>query len=403
MIGVPARRIVTTLLAALVAGGCASMSVAPIGKGDSSFQLEADERRIWSRAEEEERRLDASGFLHHDAELEAYLNGVLDRLVPAGVSREQLPLRVRVLRNPLLSAFTYPNGVIYVHTGILARMDNEAQLATLLAHELTHATHRHAVTQFRDVQNKTAFVATVGVLGAPFGAIGALVQLIGGVGAMAAIYGYSQEQEGEADREGLALMARAGYDAREAPKLFAHLKRWVQDEKKPEPFFFGTHPRLAERIASYESLLATEFSSAGNDAGRVGDAEFLRRTTALILDNAALDLQAGRFAQTQKGVRKYVTLSPNHAQAYYLLGESHRRTNDPKQREEAMGHYRKAIAVDARFADAYRGLGTLHYQAGDRSAARDAFARYLELAPDAKDRAYIKQILDELAGGGKTS
>ena len=121
------------------------------------------------------------------------------------------------------------------------------------------------------------------------------------------------------------------------------------------------------------------------------------------MTTATLDLQAGRFVQTQKAVRKYLPLAPNDPRAYYLLGESHRRTNDPKQRDDAVGHYRKAIALDPTFADAYRGLGTQLYQAGDRGAAREAFRRYLDLAPQAKDRAYIERIIEELAVVEKTS
>src|SRR4030067_1130229 len=96
----------------------------------------------------------------------------------------------------------------------LQEWTTEAQLATLLAHEMTHATHRHAIKQFRDARNKTAFLAVITAgtsgLAAPLGALGTL----------AAITGYSREQEAEADREGFKLMVKAGYDPGEAPKLF---------------------------------------------------------------------------------------------------------------------------------------------------------------------------------------
>ncbi|MGH7325039.1 MAG: M48 family metalloprotease [Candidatus Rokuibacteriota bacterium] len=370
--------------------------------GKAPLQQEEDERRIWARSQEEQRRLEASGHLYDDPELEAYIARVLERVRPPEVSRGDLSLRVRVIKNPLLNAFTYPNGAIYVHTGILARIDNEAQLATLLAHELAHASHRHAVTRFRDIQNKTAFISTFQVMAAPWGLIGLVAQALGTVGAIAAIYGHSQEQELEADREGLRLMTRAGYDPREAPKLFLHLRQWIEDEKKPEPFFFGTHPRLAERTASYESLLAGEFRGAAAQGGEVGGPEFLARTRRALLDNAVLDLQAGRFVQTQKTISKYLALDPHDAAAHYYLGESYRRSNDPQQREQALAHYREAIGRAAGFPEPYRGLGTLHYQAGNRTEARRAFAEYLRLAPGAKDRPYIEGLLEELGEDDKS-
>lgn len=393
-------RSAAALLAVVLSGGCASTSLTPIGKG--TFAHEADERRLWTRSEEEQRRLDTSGLVYQDAALDAYLEGVLERLRPPDVSPNVLPVRIRVLRNPLLNAFAYPTGAVYVHTGILARLDNEAQLATLLAHELTHATHRHAVARVRAVQNKTAFISTVNVMAAPFGAIGAVVQLIGMVGTIASVYGYSQEQEAEADRVGLALVVRAGYDAREAPKIFAHLKQWVEDEKKPEPFFFGTHPRLEERIASYAALLQGEFREAATRGGETREPEFLARTQPVILENASLDLQGGRFVQARKGLRKYLALAPGDAPAYYYLGESHRRANDSAERAAAVENYQIAIAHDPAYAPPYRGLGTLHYQAGEYAEAREAFRRYLDLAPAANDRAFIEEILAKLtkeAGG----
>jgi predicted Zn-dependent protease len=393
-------RVVLPALATWLIAGCASTSLSPMGK--TAFHPEDDERRIWTRSEEEQRRLDTSGHLDEDPKLEAYIGRVLERVRAPETSPRDLPLRVRVIKNPLLNAFTYPNGAIYIHSGILARVDNEAQLATLLAHELAHATHRHAVTRFRDIQNKTAFISTFQVMTAPWGLVGLVAQSIGVVGTMAAIDGYSQEQELEADREGLRLMTRAGYDPREAPRLFHHLKQWVEDEKKPEPFFFGTHPRLSERIASYDSLLATEYREAAARGGEVGKDDFLARTRRVILENAVLDLQVGRFLQTQMGIKKYLALNPDDATAYYYLGESHRRSNNPDQREQALAHYREAIARDARFAEPHRGLGTLHYQAGDRPKARRAFEEYLRIAPDAKDRAYIEGLLKELKEDDKS-
>lgn len=390
-----------TLLLALAVGaaGCESLALAPIGKRPTGFQPEADERRLWNRSLEEQRRLDASGHLYDERDLEAYVNDVLQRVLPPEVGREGFRVTARILKNPLLNAFTYPNGVIYIHTGILARMDNEAQLATLLGHELVHATHRHGVQSFRDIQNKTAFVSTLGALGAPFGAAGMVVGLIGAVGAIAAIYGYSQEHEREADQEGLALMVSAGYDPREAPKLFGHLKQWVEEEKKKEPFFFGTHPRLAERIESYEQLLAGEFNEAAAHGGRLGVEEFSPRTRLLVLDNALLDLQAGRLVQARKGLTKYLASSLHEPRAHYYLAETYRRENDPKERPPAVQHYQKAIDLDSTFADPFRGLGTLYYQEGNRLEARRAFERYLILAPAAKDRPFIERILKELAEG----
>ena len=217
-------------------------------------RFEDDEKRLWVRSKEEQEVLDESGFIYEDAELEAYLNDVAKKIEPPDVY-EAIPFQVKVIKNPHLNAFAYPNGVIYIHTGILARMENEAQLATLLAHEMTHSTHRHAVSGFRDLKNKAAVFATLQVATAGFGGYADLANLLGYLGTMASITGYSRELESEADSVGFSLMTNAGYDPEESPKLFVHIKKELEEEKIREPFFFGTHPRIRERIESYEKLL----------------------------------------------------------------------------------------------------------------------------------------------------
>ncbi|HSD51799.1 MAG TPA: tetratricopeptide repeat protein, partial [Candidatus Methylomirabilis sp.] len=284
-----------------------------------------------------------------------------------------------------------------IHTGLLARMENEAQLATLLGHEMTHATHRHLARQFRDIQNKTAFMATLSVAAMPFGVWGMLASVLGQLGAIASVYGYSQDLEREADQEGFQLMVRAGYDPREAPKLFMHLKQWVEEEKKPEPFFFNTHPRLVERIESYEAILKRDWeASSRRGTLQIGEDVFLVHTRRLVFDNALLDLQGGRFLQAQRGLRKFVALNPEDAPAHYFLAESYRHQNDLKLHPEAIRFYEEAIALDPGYADPFKGLGTLHFQAGQAAQAEAALERYLELAPTAPDRSYIQRLLEEV-------
>ena len=180
-------RILVVLVAVV---GCATTNLQPLT--DRSLELEDDEARIWTRCQEQEQLLDRSGLLYEDIETRQYVNTVAAKLQPAEVYAK-IPFRVEVIKDPRLNAFAFPNGVIYVHTGILSRMENEAQLATLLAHEMTHCTHRHAVRQFRDLQNKTAFLATVQVTTAPLGGIGDLATLLGTFGTLAAVTGYSRE------------------------------------------------------------------------------------------------------------------------------------------------------------------------------------------------------------------
>jgi predicted Zn-dependent protease len=238
------------ILCSLIAG-CLTTSLPPVTE---HFGLEDDEKRLWQRSKEEQRVLNNSGLVYRDNELEDYLNKIARKLQPPEILAH-IPFRIMVIKNPYLNAFAFPNGVIYIHTGILAQMDNEAQLATLLAHEMTHCTHRHAIRAFRNRKNKAIDLAAVqeNQIGCD-GAVD-LLALLGSTGCMAAVTGYSREFETEADMVGIRLVLQAGYDPNEAPKIFEHLTKELAEEKLREPFFFGTHPKLQDRIENYRNFL----------------------------------------------------------------------------------------------------------------------------------------------------
>ncbi len=377
------------LLTLVVLVGCST--VQPIGTvGTGNF--EDDEKRIWKTVEEEARKLDRSGALYQDKIVIDYLNQVAGRIVSLEVRQKGFSPKIKVLKNPLLNAFAYPNGVIYVHTGILASIENEAQLATLLGHELTHATHRHAIQGMRSARTKGATLQTFGVLTMPFGLIGALATALGSVGYMASVTGYSRDLEREADCEGLALMARAGYATEEAPKLFEALKREVEEEKRDEPFFFGSHPRLNERIESYGDLIAEQYSGKG---GEKGEAVYHRLMTPLILENVSLDIANGRLAVANRTVSRILARDETNARAHFLMGEVLRHGGVEGDRSKAERQYRRAMEVDRAFADPYKSLGLLYLKQGKRKEAHEEWQRYLQLAPHSPDRKYIEQELQK--------
>ncbi len=365
-------------IVALVVFGCATTKLPPATS--SGFRLEEDERNLWRQAEEAEQRFEAGGLVYPDAELESYLQEVARRLLPPSVWAA-IPFRVRVVRNPYLNAFTLPNGRIYVHAGMLARMDNEAQLATLLAHEMTHATHRHAVREFRDLQNNAAVALS----------LNSILPGVGSVAGLSAVRGYSREMETEADDQGLRLVADAGYDVQEAPALFAHLKEQLAEDNKSEPFFFGTHPALDARIENYRRLIQAQYG--GRPRGFSNAEAFLARTRSIVYENALLDLRAGRFVAAERGARKYAGMDPSAARGPFLLGEISRQRAADGGAETALAEYRRAIALDAAYADPYRAMGLVLYKRGDKAAAREAFEKYLSLAPQAADRAYVEQYI----------
>jgi predicted Zn-dependent protease len=348
-----------------------------------------EERRLWLRAEEEQRSINQSGFLYEDPQLEAYLIGVASKLQPPDPV-EKLSFQILVLKDPHLNAFAFPNGVIYVHTGILARMENEAQLATLLAHEMTHCTHRHALKAFRRIKRfepTNAFKACT--QDAP-GRSGDLLTLLGSTGALAAITGYTRELETEADTVGFELVVRAGYDLKEGSRLFEHLKEEVERYNIKEPFVFGTHPKLQNRVENCNRFMALHHVEEGS--GIKNEETFLEKVHRVILENAHLDLKSGRFQTARKGLEKYLALKPENARAYYLLGEVFRQQGD---HDKAKALLAKAIALDPGNPDAHKAIGLIYYKKGERGRARHFFETCLALSANLPDRAYIEGYLSE--------
>ena len=356
--------------------------------------LEDDEQRLWRQVRDEEKRIDRSGHVLQDAELNAYLNEIAKAVAGDRFTDQGMSFQIKVIKNPLLNAFTEPNGVIYVHTGILIKMENEAQLATLLGHEMIHALNRHSVRSLRRMKGTSATLIGFQILTLPFGLVGSLANLLGTAGALASISGYSQEFETEADTDGLALMVAAGYSPGEAAKLFVHLKKDVEDHKQKEPFFFGSHPRLEERIANYEGLVSTVYSGT---QGKIIADQFSNRIRPLILENTRLNIAMGRFPAAEQDLQGAIVRYGESADFRFTLGEVYAQRAEPSDLDKAQKEYQLALASNPNYAPAYKALALIHYKQGNGDLARTAFERYLQSSPSAEERAYIEGYLGSLA------
>lgn len=420
------RAVAWTLVVSLLASACASRNVPPIGAGGRPFTPEADERALWARAEKEEDKLLKRATVYDDPLLEEYLAAVGDRLLPESVRAAGGPgFKFGVISDPTLNAFAMPNGRIYVHTGLLARLENEAQLATIVAHEMTHVTHRHTLRFTRDARNKQVLYTILGVaasIGIAVAAgsraregdyVGAAVlsqtaNAVLGLGlqlaAIASITGYGRDLEREADTNGMDLLVRAGYDPKEAPKVFELLLSEREDRGPIETFFFGTHPRVQERLETTRELLRTKYADTAAGYGVTNTEDFDLRMRTVARENAHLDIRAGRFGLAERQLERVLALTPNDPRAHLYYGDLYRlqaqRARTPEEKAEharkALQRYERAAALDPGFPDPFRQLGLLYYQQKDPARARAAFEKYLALKRDAPDAARIKEYLLEL-------
>lgn len=350
--------------------------------------LADDERRLWAMSTEIDKVLQRSGALFGDREVPLYLQGVMNDLFP----EFRDVIQVRILICPEANAFAMGNGSVYVCTGMLARLQSEAELAALLGHEGAHFTQRHILESTRRRKSAGVLINTL-----------AAATLIGGVfaeGVMAAssLSSHSESNEAESDAIGLQRMAKAGYDPSVAGNLFQRLANEMAFLGMDEPTLFRSHPKLKTR---YESLQAL---SMGYPAGgRIGTARFLEATlTARI---AALDTMVRRH----EGESLIFLLEDPKARAAYgasgefYLGEGFRLRDQAGDVDLATVHYQAALELAPDFGDAHARLGVIHLHADRFDLAQSHFERFLDGEGNVLSREHVLHYLQQLPGAQSES
>jgi regulator of sirC expression with transglutaminase-like and TPR domain len=186
--------------------------------------------------------------------------------------------------------------------------------------------------------------------------------------------------------------------------VFELLKKDSGDRGSLETFFFGSHPRLQERIDTTKELVQTKYASAATPTALRDSEEFHLRMRTVVRDNAQLDIRAGRFTLAQEQLDRVLKLTPKDPLAHLYYGDLHRlraqraRSADEKSdlAKKALASYERVTELDPKLPDPYRQLGLLYYQQKDTAAAKEAFEKYLALKPDAPDARRIKEYIVEL-------
>ena len=362
------------LIGVLLLAGCQTAPIAPMTGAEGRADLTAEERRLWHQADELDQQMVNGGYLYKDGELEAYVAGVMRKLYPEYADT----IRVRILDSPSLNAFALPNGSVYINTGMLARLDNEAQLATVLAHEGVHFTHKHSWQQQRNVKTSTALSTGFGmVTGIP---------LLGELVAISSIYGFSKDLEREADADGFARLRTAGYDVSQAPVSFEYLLAEVDALDIDEPYFFSTHPRLQERVESFRQLAR----QSGGEARYRGEQAYHEQLAKLQLQLLQDYLELGQYQSVLLILERDEASSRYPPSAQFYLGEAYRLRGEEGDSEKALSAYQAALQLAPTFAPTYRALGLYYMKSGQPEQAEYFFGRYLGLRPDAPDKDYIE-------------
>ncbi|MCP5129050.1 MAG: M48 family metalloprotease [Pseudomonadales bacterium] len=246
------NRAVTLQILALVAtalgSGCADT---PSSSGSPSVVVSSQGRDI-SVGEEMYQQLIADGASYDDPELQAYVNDIGQRLVKNSDTPDDT-FTFTVIDSPDINAFATPGGFVYVNRGLMAYLDNEAELAGVLSHEIGHVTANHAARQkTANVANKV--IATTAYILTGSGELADASNMYG----TELVRGYGREHELEADGLGAKFMYNAGYDPDSLLEVIGVLKDQEQFQrvkakstgKKVGSYhgLYATHPRNDQRL-----------------------------------------------------------------------------------------------------------------------------------------------------------
>lgn len=189
-----------------------------------------------------------------DPEIAGYLNRLGNRLAAQSQDSRQV-FEFFVLRDPTLNAFALPGGYIGVHSGLIMAAASESELASVLAHEISHVTQRHLarlINKAGQGQITSLLGLAVAILAARSSPDVAMGAAIAGQGAaIQNQLNYSRDFEREADRIGLELLERSEFDIRDMSAFFERLQKYsrLYENKNSAPGYLRTHPLTTERLA----------------------------------------------------------------------------------------------------------------------------------------------------------
>lgn len=191
----------------------------------------------------------------NNSELTAYINRIGRRLVEKG-KLDSYPFFFKVVHDDSINAFALPGGPMYVHTGLIKAADNEAQIAGVLAHELSHVVLRHGTNQASKAQFAQIGAMIGGALLGSGSLTGQLAQLGIGLGANSVLLKFSRGAESDADLLGAYTMARAGYNPVEMARFFEKLEAEAGGKTpKLVEIFTASHPNPGNRVKAIEDQL----------------------------------------------------------------------------------------------------------------------------------------------------
>jgi len=296
----------------------------------TAFKFTGVDDNLRAEAEAIDAQYEKQGLVLHEPNLQSFIDSTGKRILGDQPAPEKVTYRFLVLRDPSVNAFALPNGSVYVTTGLLALLENEAQLAGVLGHESAHIYERHPYLENRSIRKKILAAEIIS------GAAGVTASVLGGNAALPAsgaaadvstlimvesVYGYSRDMENQADHDGLEAMTAAGYDPHAMATAFELLDKDSSLEYEPRPTLYHDHPKLTER-RDVARAFANTHTPANAQTGLARD--YLTAVAPAVVSNINEDIESRRQRTAVARATRLVDAFPGDPQYQVLLGDSYR-------------------------------------------------------------------------------
>ena len=374
--------------AAAVLVGCAANPVT----GKSQLMLVSEEQEIQIDRQNSPQQFSTDYGTLQDRALNDYIGEVGRRLVPH-THRPQMPYRLVGVNATYINAYAFPGGSIAATRGILLSLNNEAELASLLGHELGHVNARHTAEQMsKGTLTQLAVSGLAAVAGTQGAFVGQAASALGQLGAGALLASYSRDNEREADALGMQYMVKAGYGPQGFVDLMAMLKGLNQHEPGITELFFATHPMSTERYDSAVKSAATTYAAHRNQP--LYRERYMDRTAGLRKIKGAIDaMQQGSneiakesYPAAESQFRQALRLAPRDYAGLVMLAKA-LMLQDKNQ--EGLKYAQQAKAVYPGEAQAVHLSGMAKIRLKQFSGAYEEFAAYDKLLPGNPNTAFL--------------
>ena len=326
-----------------------------------------------------------------DPKLTPYVNSIGQKL--AAVSDRKLPYEFVVINNSAPNAWALPGGKIAINRGLLVELQNEAELAAVLSHEIVHAAARHSAQK---IEKGIALNLGLVVLGAAVGdeEHGGLMMAAGGIGAALLTQKYSRKAESESDHFGIRYMVKAGYNPYAAVSLQETFVRLAKGKKQNWlEGLFASHPPSQERVTANKQL-AKQLIRPGL---KMNEKIYKKKIAHLIKTKPAYDKQeaaykavkAKNFNQAMKLANQAIAIERKEAMFYALKGDIY---SLQKKNSKATSEYTRAISLDDKLFYYYLRRGLTYKKIGDKNKAKQDLQKSMKLLPTKQAQSALQAL-----------